>query len=132
VAETTVVIATRNRVDELVHTLTRLKDLAVPVIVVDNNSSDGTVTRVQRDFPRVRTLALPHNVGASARNHGVRLAGTSYVAFSDDDSWWAPDALGKSEELFERHPRLGLVAGRVVVEPDETASSTRPESTGTC
>jgi GT2 family glycosyltransferase len=120
VGDTTVVIATRDRVGELVRTLTHLKDLSVPVIVVDNGSSDGTVTRVRQDFPWVRTAALPRNVGASARNHGVRLARTSYVAFSDDDSWWAPDALGRAEELFERHPALGLVAGRVVVEPEGT------------
>jgi GT2 family glycosyltransferase len=120
VGETTVVIATRNRVDELVRTLAHLKDLSVPVIVVDNGSSDGTVTRVSQDFPWVRTLALPRNVGASARNYGVRAADTSYVAFCDDDSWWAPDALRRAEELFERHPRLGLVAGRVVVEPEGT------------
>jgi GT2 family glycosyltransferase len=118
--ETTVVIATRDRVDELVRTLTYLKDLSVPVVVVDNGSSDGTVTRVSHEFPWVQTLALKRNVGASARNHGVRLARTSYVAFCDDDSWWAPDALRGAEELFERHPRLGLVAGRVVVEPEGT------------
>jgi GT2 family glycosyltransferase len=116
--DTTVVIATRNRVDELVYTLTRLRELAVPVIVVDNGSSDGTVVRVRRDFPWVRTFVLARNAGASARNHGVRLAHTSYVAFSDDDSWWAPEALSRAEELFERHPRLGLVAARVVVEPE--------------
>jgi GT2 family glycosyltransferase len=120
VGETTVVIATRNRVDELVRTLIHLKELSVPVIVVDNGSSDGTVARVRRDFPWAQTLALPRNVGASARNYGVRSARTSYVAFSDDDSWWDPDALRRAEELFERHPRLGLVAGRVVVEPEGT------------
>ncbi|CAM3315892.1 glycosyltransferase [Kibdelosporangium persicum] len=110
-------IATRDRVDELVRTLAHLKDLSVPVIVVDNGSSDGTVARVSQEFPWVETVALGRNVGASARNHGVRLARTSYVAFCDDDSWWAPEALRRAEELFERHPRLGLVAARVVVEP---------------
>ncbi|HEV2777797.1 MAG TPA: glycosyltransferase [Actinophytocola sp.] len=117
-AETTVVIATRDRADELARTLGRLRELDVPVIVVDNGSADGTVARVRRDFPWVRTVALDRNVGASARNRGVRLARTPYVAFSDDDSWWAPDALRRAERLFERYPRLGLVAGRVVVEPE--------------
>ncbi|MBY8852153.1 glycosyltransferase, partial [Saccharothrix sp. MB29] len=71
-----------------------------------------------RDFPRVRVLALGHNVGASARNRGVRAADTPYVAFCDDDSWWAPGALDRAEELFREHPALGLVAARVVVEPE--------------
>ncbi|PSL53851.1 GT2 family glycosyltransferase [Saccharothrix carnea] len=116
--QTTVVIATRDRADDLTRTLERLGELDVPVIVVDNGSSDDTVARVRREFGHVEVLALGRNEGAVARNHGVRRAATPYVAFSDDDSWWAPDALRCGEELFARHPRLGLVAARTIVEPD--------------
>ncbi len=118
VPQTTVVIATRDRVDDLVRTLARLRSLDVPVIVVDNGSSDDTVARVRREFDQVEVLALGRNEGALARNHGVRHATTPYVAFSDDDSWWAPGALPCAEELFARHPRLGLIAARTIVEPD--------------
>jgi GT2 family glycosyltransferase len=117
VSQTTVVIATRDRVDELTHTLTRLCDLDVPIVVVDNGSSDDTVARVRREFDGVEVVALGRNAGAVARNHGVRRARTPYVAFSDDDSWWAADALTCAEELFARHPRLGLIAARTIVEP---------------
>ncbi|MEJ2853914.1 MULTISPECIES: glycosyltransferase family 2 protein [unclassified Saccharothrix] len=113
---TTVVIATRDRVVELTRTLTRLAELDVPVVVVDNGSSDDTVG-VSRRFPRVEVLEMGRNLGAIARNHGVRHARTPYVAFSDDDSWWAPDALPRAEALFARHPRLGLIAARTLVEP---------------
>ncbi|CCH32330.1 glycosyltransferase [Actinosynnema sp. NPDC047251] len=116
-ARTTVVVATRDRVGELARTLGFLRELDVPVVVVDNGSTDGTVARVRREFPEVRLIPLERNVGASARNVGVRAAGTPYVAFSDDDSWWAPGALRRSEELFDAHPGLGLIAARVVVEP---------------
>lgn len=112
------VIATRDRADDLARTLTRLERLDVPVIVVDNGSSDDTVARVRREFDQVEVLALGRNEGALARNHGVRHATTPCVAFSDDDSWWAPDALPRAEELFARHPRLGLIAARTIVEPD--------------
>jgi GT2 family glycosyltransferase len=118
VSQTTVVIATRDRADDLARTLTRLRPLHVPVIVVDNGSSDDTVARVRREFDQVEVLALGHNEGAPARNHGVRHASTPYVAFSDDDSWWATGALPCAEELFARHPRLGLIAARTIVEPD--------------
>ncbi|MCE6999137.1 glycosyltransferase [Saccharothrix sp. S26] len=118
VSQTTVVIATRDRADDLARTLGRLQRLDVPVIVVDNGSSDDTVARVRREFDQVEVLALGRNEGALARNHGVRHASTPYVAFSDDDSWWAPGALPCAEELFARHPRLGLVAARTIVEPD--------------
>ncbi|GLY85842.1 glycosyltransferase family 2 protein [Actinoallomurus iriomotensis] len=113
----TVVIATRDRRDELAHTLRRLRGLPdrPEIIVVDNASADGTAEAVRRDFPGVRVLALRRNLGAVARNLGVEEARTPYVAFSDDDSWWEPGALDTAAELFDAHPRLGLIAGRPLV-----------------
>ncbi|PXY27323.1 glycosyltransferase family 2 protein [Prauserella muralis] len=114
---TTVVIATRNRADELLRTLARLRTLrpVPPIIVVDNASTDGTATLVREQQPGVRVVSAPENRAAAARNLGVEAAGTPYVAFSDDDSWWAPGALARAEALFAEHPRLGLLAGRTLV-----------------
>src|ERR1700712_3452675 len=91
----TVVIATRNRAATLLVTLAKLDRLAErpPIIVVDNASTDDTAARVRAAFPRVRVLSLPRNLGGAARNCGVALASTPFVAFSDDDSWWAEGAL---------------------------------------
>jgi GT2 family glycosyltransferase len=117
----TVVIATRDRIAGLTRTLTRLAELPErpAVIVVDNGSTDGTVNCVRGQFPQVRVLALRHNAGATARNRGVAAARTAYVAFADDDSWWAPYALSRAYGLFEDHPRLALIAARTLVGPDE-------------
>ncbi|MFE1425159.1 glycosyltransferase family 2 protein [Streptomyces fungicidicus] len=114
-----VVIATRDRRDRLAVTLSRLRELPErpEILVVDNASTDGTREMVARDFPGVRVLALPVNHGALARNHGARALRTPYVAFSDDDSWWAAGALARAAELFDAHPRLGLIAGRTLVGP---------------
>lgn len=119
-ARTTVVIATRDRRDDLSRTLTNLGDHApgVPIVVVDNGSRDGTSAHVRARFPAVSVLELDRNIGASARNLGVGLARTPYVAFSDDDSWWAPGALSRAEAVFDRHPRLGLIAARALVGPE--------------
>jgi GT2 family glycosyltransferase len=115
-----VVIATRDRRDSLAHTLRHLLELPEDprVVVVDNASRDGTREMIERDFPEVRTVALAENRGATARTHGVRLLDTPYVAFSDDDSWWAPGALAVAARRLEDHPRLGLLAARTLVGPE--------------
>ncbi|MET7919872.1 glycosyltransferase [Streptomyces avermitilis] len=119
-----IVIATRNRSDSLARTLRRLLDLPErpEILVVDNASTDDTRARLARDFPRLRVLALPFNRGSLARTHGVRALRTPYVAFSDDDSWWAPGALEHAVKLMDTHPRLGLISARTLVgtaeEPD--------------
>jgi GT2 family glycosyltransferase len=114
-ARTTVVIATRNRADELARTLLKLATSrpVPPVIVVDNASTDETASVARSAGAQLVTL--PTNRGAAARNVGVAEADTPYVAFADDDSWWAPDALTRAETLLDDHPRLGLVAARTVV-----------------
>ena len=116
----TVVVITRNRRAELLRTLARLAELPErpAVVVVDNGSVDGTVAGVRAEHPDVRVVPLGRNHGAGARDIGVHLARTPYVAFSDDDSWWDPGALARAVELFDAHPRLGLIAARVLVGAD--------------
>jgi N-acetylglucosaminyl-diphospho-decaprenol L-rhamnosyltransferase len=82
---------------------------------VDNGSSDATPGVVAGAGPRVRAIQMERNLGAAGRNVGVETAQTPYVAFSDDDSGWAPGALAQAARLFERHPTLGLIAARILV-----------------
>jgi GT2 family glycosyltransferase len=110
-------VLSRDRGDELLHTLERLRSLPErpPVIVVDNGSADGSPARVADTFPDVRLIALAGNHGAAGRTLGVRAAETEYVAFCDDDSWWEPGSLRRAAELLDAHPNVGLLAARVLV-----------------
>ncbi|WP_406725700.1 glycosyltransferase [Streptomyces sp. GD-15H] len=120
-ADVTVAVITRNRRASLLRTLDRLAGLPErpPVVVVDNGSTDGTAAAV-RAHPAGATLLGPgRNLGALGRNLAVRHATTPYVAFSDDDSWWAPGALSAAADLFSAHARLGLLSARTLVGPDD-------------
>jgi GT2 family glycosyltransferase len=109
------VVATRDRAARLRRTLNHLAELPErpPVIVVDNASTDDTAA-VARDAG-AQVVVLERNLGAVARNLGVAAATTPYVAFADDDSWWAPGALDKAAAYLNHNPRLALVAGRILV-----------------
>ncbi|XVQ08356.1 glycosyltransferase family 2 protein [Spirillospora sp. CA-255316] len=109
-SDVTIVVATRDRAAELSRSLARH---TAPVIVVDNASADGTAEVARRAGARV--LRLPGNRGAAARNVGVREAATRYVAFADDDSWWAPGALEHAAAVLDAHPGTALLAARVLV-----------------
>src|SRR5215210_4038734 len=116
-----IVIITRDRRGDLVEALGHLRELPERphVIVVDNASEDGTPEAVRDGFPEVEVIALPENRGPAARNLGVDAAATPYVAFNDDDSWWAPGALSRAADLLDAHPRLALVNGHILVGPEE-------------
>lgn len=121
-----VVIATRDRAGNLLGTLERLRKLEErpPIVVVDNGSTDGTPELVRERHPDVNVVALERNAGAAARNIGAEALDTPYVAFSDDDSWWAEGALCKSAEIFEAHSTVGVVAARILVGPEERLDPT--------
>jgi GT2 family glycosyltransferase len=120
-ARVSIVMLTHNRVGPTLRSLGEVSALPErpPVVVVDNASSDGTAAAVRREFPQVDVIELPENLGAAGRNVGVEHVETPYVAFSDDDSWWAPEALATAVEAFDRHPRLGAIHGRILVGEEE-------------
>jgi GT2 family glycosyltransferase len=97
--------------------------LALPerpaLIVVDNASSDGSERMVRAEFPQAALIRLPQNIGAAARNAGVRAAQTPYIAFCDDDTWWAPGALPQAVALLEAYPRVAVLSARILVGPEE-------------
>jgi GT2 family glycosyltransferase len=74
---------------------------------------------VRRHFPHIDVLELGSNHGSVARNLGVSRARTPYVAFADDDSWWADGALDRAADLLDAHPRLAVLAARMLVGVDE-------------
>lgn len=99
--DVTVVVASRDRRAEL---LSSLPMHEAPVILLDNGSSDGTPAAVRAALPAVRVVEVGRNRGAGARTIGVGLARTLFVAFADDDSWWAHGALARAVDTLRAHP----------------------------
>ena len=115
-SDVTVVVASRNRRADLLLSLPRHE---APVVLVDNGSTDGTVAAVRAAHPEVTLLPLDRNLGAQGRTLGVARAGTPFVAFADDDSWWAPGDLARAVRIMRAHPRLALLNARILVGPEE-------------
>jgi GT2 family glycosyltransferase len=113
-----VVLLTHNCVSRVGRTLDRLDGLGVPVVVVDNASTDGTAALV-RSHPSLHLVSLRENLGAAGRNVGAEQVRTPYIAFCDDDEWFELDGLHHAADLLDRHPSLALVNGRILVEPDQ-------------
>jgi teichuronic acid biosynthesis glycosyltransferase TuaG len=86
------------------------------VLVIDDNSSDGTESAVRRCESlfamasiRLEYFRLTRNAGPSAaRNKGIREARGSFIAFLDADDIWASDKLAIVDE-FTRGSDAGLV-----------------------
>jgi len=95
---------------ETVNSVARQTVLPRSVIVVDDGSSDDTWRVLQEmliDFPTgwLQPLRLESNVGVSAaRNAGLELARSDYVAFLDSDDVWEPRKLERQMESIRTAP----------------------------
>lgn len=65
-------------------------------VVIDNDSSDGTLEFVRREFPMVGVIDNNKNLGfARANNHGIRLFKSPYIVLCNPDVVLEPDWLEK-------------------------------------
>jgi GT2 family glycosyltransferase len=113
-------------VDELIATLQRLVALPEhpPIFVADNGSIDSTVVLVKTLFPSVCVIECKGNRGAAGRNLAAAYVETDYVAFCDDDTWWAPGSLGRAIQLLDAWSSVGVLNARVVVGTDNALDPT--------
>jgi len=90
------------------------------IIVVDNNSCDGSVDTVRTLFPFVCLLESKHNLGFG---HAVNLAFShtisKYLLVLNPDIEVSQDSVDKLVEYMELHQRIGLCAPRLI-NPDKT------------
>lgn len=92
--------------------------LSVEVLVVDNASTDDSVSRVRRDFPHIRVVENQTNLGFAAGNNlGAREATGRYVLLLNTDAFLRPGALGQLARLLDVNPRAGL-CGAQLLNPD--------------
>ena len=84
------------------------------VIVVDDQSEDGTVEVLRRLEAElgITVLYLEKNLGKKhALVKACEIADGEVIAFSDSDCILAPDALARCVEALVAHPELGAVSG---------------------
>ena len=117
-----VVVITCNRKQELLRNLQRMASLTEQprVVVVDNASTDGTADAVVEQHPWTDLVVLDRNAGAVGRNVAVDMVPERYVAFADDDTWWASGSLTTAADALDTHPEVAVVTATIIVEPAGT------------
>lgn len=105
------------RLQQLPQTMETLSPFTWEVIVVDNNSQDGTaavVTEFQADFPCPLHYCLELQQGAAfARQRAIREAQSDLVGYLDDDNLPDTDWIIAAYTFAQAHPQAGAIASRV-------------------
>lgn len=83
------------------------------IIVVDNNSSDGSQEMVEKEFPDVKLIRLPRNIGIEGYNIGIANSKGKIIVILDNDAFLETQGIKKIVEKFERFPKLGALGVKV-------------------
>ncbi len=88
------------------------------LVVVDNNSVDGSVQQVAADYPDVVLRRMGTNTGFPANNEALRdLDGVDYVALVNNDAFVTPGWLAPLVEALEEDPALGAACPKLLFAP---------------
>lgn len=119
VQKVSVIIPTYNRASSIGNSIQSVLNQTwqnYEIIVVDDGSTDNT-RQVVDSFTdkRVRYICMEQNGGASrARNMGISLAESEFVAFLDSDDEWMPEKLEKQMQvMLQASEKVGLVYCRM-------------------
>ncbi len=122
--KTSVVIVNYNSGRFLENCLRSLEGENVEIVVVDNNSQDGSIERAREKFPKIRYILNSQNLGfARACNIGARDVRSDFILFLNPDTEVLPGAIRGAEDFMLRNRKCGILGGRVL-NPDGSTQFT--------
>jgi GT2 family glycosyltransferase/lipopolysaccharide/colanic/teichoic acid biosynthesis glycosyltransferase len=96
------------------------KNISIEIIVIDNNSHDGSLEAVKNRYPSVITIANQTNVGfGRANNQGLEISKGKYILLINPDTIVREDTLSKMISFMDNNQDVGL-SGCRVLNPDGT------------
>ncbi len=96
------------------------------IIVIDNNSTDGSVELIKKKYPQVESVFNKKNIGfGMANNKGVQLAKGEYVLFLNSDCEVLDKGIETLFEYLSRKPK-SFVGGKLFNEDKTPQQSCGP------
>jgi GT2 family glycosyltransferase len=108
-----IIIVTYNGLSWIKKCITSISD-KYSVIIVDNNSSDDTVSYIENFHPNIILVKQTLNLGFGAANNiGISLAlkqGADFIFLLNQDAYLFPKTIEVLLEISKKHPEYGILS----------------------
>ncbi len=111
-------IVTYNNVSEIISCLNSLiettKGMNVEIYVLDNHSSDNTVSVIRKYFPRVHLIESSENLGfGRGHNEILKRISSEFHMVVNPDIQFTPEVVSKLTAFMCRYPEVGIVTPKI-------------------
>lgn len=91
------------------------------IIVVDNNSTDGSQEMVKKEFPKVKLIENKRNLGfAMGNNQGIRVASGDLIMLLNSDTVVEKGAIPQLVAFYQRQKNKNLAFSPLLLSPNGT------------
>ncbi len=91
------------------------KNIETEILVIDNNSSDGSIEYLRSRFSETIFIANKKNIGfAKANNEALKIAKGEFILFLNPDTIVSENALIKCIDFFSNHSNAGAASVRMI------------------
>ena len=104
----TVIIPTFNRKQYLFHAINSVLAQTyknIELIIIDDGSSDKTINQLKSYESQLKIYRQKNKGVSAARNKGIKLSKSDWVAFLDSDDQWDIKKLEKQINYLKKNPR---------------------------
>ncbi|OGD85842.1 hypothetical protein A2164_00245 [Candidatus Curtissbacteria bacterium RBG_13_35_7] len=115
----TIIFPNYNGGNEPIECLKSIKKLSYPqknleVIIVDNDSKDGSKEEIEKKFPEVYLIKNSKNLGfAKAINQGIKRANGKLIFVANDDLVFEKNSLKILVDYLLQNSQIGIMGGKI-------------------
>lgn len=106
----------KNFLKECLNSILSSKDkMYNEIIVIDNNSKDGSIELLKKEFPEVRLIENRQNKGFSfACNQGIKKSSGEYILLLNPDTVFPQKDFSKMIEFMDSNPEAGICGSKII------------------
>ena len=114
----TVVIIHRNgfiRLKSVVDSVTNVMEANDELIIIDNASSDDSISKISRIYPGIQIIHNKFNTGYGyAANQGMNVGQGKYFLICNNDILLPQNIFSTFDDIFTKIPRAGIISGKEI------------------
>ncbi len=104
-----------NRAEDTQRAIKSALDQTYPnleIVLVDNGSTDNSISLTRKNFPTVKIVELDNNYGCpGGRNRGIAHCEGNYIFYLDNDGVLHKNAVANAYRTMTQEPNIGVVTG---------------------